>query len=719
MSIDGFPTDSGSESISGSRELPSSITAGKGMVTESGGHVIDVTISLDGTTIDPSQSYQSFGSGASLVPLIIILFLAITTQMVELSLGVGVFVGACMISGTLIQGFKSTLDHYILGALADVDHGYVYLFALFMSGLVGMIEKSGGLMGFTKAMGRLAKTTRTAQLAAFGTGLVIFFDDYANILVAGSAMRPILDAMSVSREKLAFIVDATSAPIASLIPVSSWVGFEVGLIQTEIDKIIGVVGAENLTVSDSGFTIFLKTIAYRYYPIFMLFLMASLIISQRDYGPMLFAERKVVVYGLTDGGPGGLKSAGGEAHEDDSNKASPDTPELAWNMLVPILFLIFYIFYLLIQTGLEAWDGEESPGFLDIMAYSDSYSALLWGTIGAALTGLMFYMLQFKKDGNLVRPTLKSFTPGILAKCVKKDDTDEDKYPPRMLMTPREGMDAFLVGMEKIFPALIVLTLAWASGTVMTSIGLDRLFSQLIVESDLEPGMLPTISFIVSIFIAFATGTSWGTMTIMFPLLLFPAYMASDGDEEIFYGTTAGILSGAVAGDHMSPISDTTVLSALASQCGLIEHVKTQAPYVGLQILWAIIVGTVPVGLKGYPNGVAILMGFIVTLLTAIFLAVRVVSPHGRFDIFTELMLKCKPDPETEQLKKDTIQYFETGEFVVKKDEEMAAKKLDSSSSEDKEVEMAPIPDEKEDVVEEEAPPVEETVEETPVEATE
>jgi Na+/H+ antiporter NhaC len=152
----------------------------------------------------------------------------------------GIFVGACMVTGSIVAGFRQTFDVYILNALADKDHGYVFLFILFMAGLVGLIEKSGGLAGITHALRNYVKTARSAQGASFFAGCIIFFDDYANTLVAGASMKPLTDACVVSREKLAFIVDATAAPIASIVPISSWVGFEISLIQAELNKILEV-----------------------------------------------------------------------------------------------------------------------------------------------------------------------------------------------------------------------------------------------------------------------------------------------------------------------------------------------------------------------------------------------------------------------------------------------------------------------------------------------
>eukprot|EP00586_Coscinodiscus_wailesii_P000368 CAMPEP_0172487608 /NCGR_PEP_ID=MMETSP1066-20121228/16735_1 /TAXON_ID=671091 /ORGANISM="Coscinodiscus wailesii, Strain CCMP2513" /LENGTH=792 /DNA_ID=CAMNT_0013254313 /DNA_START=67 /DNA_END=2445 /DNA_ORIENTATION=+ len=664
MYVDGVKSSFGEEAIDNTRTLPGSISTGEGVVNKSGEHTISVEVTFNDETISTERKYQSYAGGVSVLPLIALLFLAVTTQMVELSLGFGVFIGACMVAGNLKDGFKSTLDNYFLLAAADIWHMYVLFFGLFMSGLVGMIQKSGGLAGFTRFMGQFARTSRTGQAIAMCTGFVIFFDDYANILVAGAAMRPILDSLSVSREKLAFIVDATAAPVASLVPISSWVAYEVGLIQDEINNIIVAIGGEeNLTIEKSAFSVFLRTIAYRYYSIFMLLFMAMLIISQRDWGPMLIAERKVIVYGRKDGGPGKSLATASETEELSKNAPSPDTPQRAWNMLVPMLVLVFYIFYIMFQTGSQS---APTSSFIDIISYSDSYSALLWGTMGAALTTLILYMMQFKKDGQLVRPTLSTFFPKFNAKNTTTrteanwNDDEDDKYPPKFLMTPREAMDSFLIGMGKIFPAVIILTLAWASGSIMKAVGLNRLCSQLIVGSSLDPGMLPTISFIVSVFIAFATGTSWGTMAIMFPLMLRPSYIVSNGDPEIFYGVIAGVLSGAVAGDHTSPISDTTVLSSMATECGLLEHVKTQGPYALVAIVWAIIVGTIPVGMKAYNTGVAILMGFIVNLIFILVIAVRVINPTGKYDLFTEIVLSFRHNDELAEIRKDVVTAYET-----------------------------------------------------------
>jgi len=653
--VDGKLQAEGSASLADvGRELPTSVEAGDISVSSSGSHTILVVLSVDEDSADTEGSYQSFGAGASLIPLIVVLILAMTTRQVELSLGIAIGVGACMITGNVEDGFKSTLDNYILNALANVDHAYVYLFTLFLSGMVAVMEKSGGLLGFTKELANFATSPRSGQFAAFCSGLFIFFDDYASVLLVGESMQPFLDLLHVSRQKLAFIVDATSAPIASLTPVSSWVGFEVGLIQEQIDLIVKREGTDNLSIQTSGMAVFLQSIRYRYYPIFMLILMPTLILLKREYGPMLIAERKTQVYKRTDGGDGHGRSAGLGTH---ANAPEKDTPLKSWNMIFPVLLLVFFILWMLTTTG---DDGSGDQSFIDKLEESDSYSSLLWGTMGATLVSYIFYMIQFKRDGALVLPS-----PSVIRDYFKSLFVGTEKFtelnakPAVPIMTVYEAMEAFLYGMGRIFPALIVLTLAWAAGSLMTAVGANRLFSSWIVDSGIPANVLPTMSFIISLLMALATGTSWGTMSIMFPLIMVPTWISCKGDATIFYATIAGVLSGSVAGDHLSPISDTTVLSALASDCDLLQHVVTQAPYGGLMALFAILLGTLPVG-YGVPNVVCVLLGLAVIILFVFFVCQPVISKTGKFDIITELYMRIKgEDCELHKLKTDTIAAWE------------------------------------------------------------
>ena len=192
----------------------------------------------------------------------------------------------------------------------------------------------------------------------------------------------------------------------------------------------------------------------------------------------------------------------------------------------------------------------------------------------------------------------------------------------------------------------------------MTTVGADRFFSQVITKG-VAPEAMPTIAFVIAVIMALATGSSWSTMTILFPLLMVPTYNVSNGDELIFYSTVAGVLSGSVAGDHMSPISDTTVISAMSCGCKLLDHVTTQAPYSLLIVLYCILFGTIPIGRDAMPNIVGILLGFVAIVGTVFFVGAPITNTTGRFDILTELVLKVWPNHNLEELRKDTIHYNE------------------------------------------------------------
>ena len=561
-----------------------------------------------------------------------------------------------------------------------------------------MMEKSGGMLGFTRDVARYATSSRAGQACCFAVGVFVFFDDYANVLLAGETMRPLLDSLFVSREKLAFIVDATAAPVASISPVSSWVGFEIGLIEDEIARILDQdnVDLDTIRIKTSGMAVFLQSIKYRYYPIFMIVMMVATIYSKRDFGPMLVAERKTQVYKRTDGGPGKGKADGSEGHK--ANQPEEDTPLKSWNMVVPVLLLVFFIFYMLIKTG-------ESPGesqtLMDKIESSDSYQALLWGTMATAVCTMLMYFLQVVQDGDLLSPA----SWGQAIPAMFRAPTTEGESQPRLLMNLNENMEAFLHGMGRIFPAIIVLNLAWAVGDLMVTVGADRFFARWILGG-ISAEALPTLSFLISFFMALATGTSWGTMAILFPMVLLPTYNVSGGDPTIFYATTAGILSGSVAGDHVSPISDTTVLSALACDCNLLSHVSTQMWYALVVSIVSIMLGTIPIGYDAWPNIIGILIGSGLIIGFVYLMCAPVISASGRFDPVTELILMIKTargdqNSELAKLKEDTIKAY-NGEYVDGEQEAKDAKMLSSDEESGK-----PVDDVSKDDVAVEAEPAE------------
>jgi Na+/H+ antiporter NhaC len=563
-----------------------------------------------------------------------------------------------VVAGSFTIGYRNTLGVYILNSLSDKYHGYVFLFSLFMAGLIGLIEKSGGFAGITHVLQSIVKTSRTAQGASFLSGIIIFFDDYTNCLIAGASMRPLTDACVVSREKLAFIVDATAAPIASIVPISSWIGYEIGLIQTELDNILARY-PDSVIGNTTSFNVFLQSVKYRYYCIFMLILIPLQILSGRDFGPMLIAERLTKVYGRTDGGPGRAVLFDGSA-KISCNAPKSDTPCRWWNMVIPIMSLLVYIIYLLIWTGQQVAEGGET--IYEVIGMGSSYDALVWGTMAAVLTTVAFYFIQDKKDGRITWFNVKGHLTNLVQFISGKVDMN-NKERATALVDTREAMSSFLSGMERIFGVLVILTLAWATGAIMGAVGLNRLCSEIITDPELDTRMLPTVTFLIACIIGLASGTSWGTMAILFPLLLVPTYEATMGDDStIFYGVVAGILAGAVAGDHASPISDTTILSALASECQLMSHVKTQAPYALVVIIWSVLVGTIPLGMSTFPNGVCIFLGLLAMLFHVLFTSEFIINKTGRYDIFTEIYIRFLRNKDFYMiLKADVVTSFESG----------------------------------------------------------
>jgi hypothetical protein len=320
---------------------------------------------------------------------------------------------------------------------------------------------------------------------------------------------------------------------------------------------------------------------------------------------------------------------------------------------------------------------------MDKIENSDSYSALLWATMATALLTLIFYLLQIVREGAIIVPDSSAFKD--LFSTQKEKDEDSGTRA-RFLMSVRDTVDSFLYGLSRVFPAMIVLTLAWASGSIMIAVGADRLFSRWIVGG-LDPAALPTLSFLISLFMALATGTSWGTMSILFPLILVPTYEASNGDEVIFYAVVAGVLSGSVAGDHMSPISDTTVLSSLSTECSLLAHVGTQAPYVVITVIISTLLGTLPIGYDAWPNIVGILLGALMTVAFVYTICVPIISPTGKYDVMTELYLKFSKNDALFELQKDTIKAYNEGE-THRAEEEVPdhGKKLGESDGSNEEV---------------------------------
>lgn len=538
----------------------------------------DVTISSGGTasvdvvadeTVLRSASARAIPGWLSIIPPLLAIGMALLYRRVVPALFFGVWVGAVIaISFTPWGAFKGLLDTlqvYVLGAVANDDHAAIILFSLMIGGMVGIISKNGGTRGIVDRLTGWASDSKRGQVVTGLLGISIFFDDYANTLIVGNTMRPVTDRLRISREKLAYIVDSTAAPISALAFVTTWIGYEVGLIGTAIEGIEGF--------SEGAYSVFLKSLPYNFYPLLALFFVFLIANSRLDFGPMYDAEKRARETGKVLGDDANVDEAAGE--EDETLKPPEGTSNRALNAVIPIIVLVAGVLGGLYVTGLAAAGPDAS--LQSIIGEANSYKSLMWGSLLGVLVAAILSLAQ-----------------GIL----DLEQTVEAWY---------EGLKAMLF-------AMIILVLAWALSDITQVLHTaDYLVS--ILGEWLPPGVVPAIIFILAAATAFATGSSWGTMGILMPLVIplvwaVLAKNAMDGPQHlhILYSSVSCVLAGAVWGDHCSPISDTTILSSMASGCDHIEHVRTQLPYALSVGTVAILFGTLPAGF-GMPWWIGLLVG--------------------------------------------------------------------------------------------------------------
>jgi Na+/H+ antiporter NhaC len=518
---------------------------------------------------EPNQETNKMtGTWISILPPLFAIVLALYLRQVIPALFMGVWLGAWAINGFTLpglwQGLLESFQLHILDAVADADHAAVVLFSLMIGGTVGIISRNGGMQGIVNLIVTWASDARRACLATATMGLAIFFDDYANTLVVGNTMRPVTDSMKISRAKLAYIVDSTAAPVATVAFVTTWIGYQVGLIGESISYITDL--------DSEAYLLFLSTIPYNFYPLLAIAFVFMISLSGRDFGPMAIAEKDARENGVDDGGH--LDSS--MAEDCEPIEAVKNKPQRAINAVLPILMLITGVMGGLYFTGKANLEISD-PGLRDIIGAADSYKSLMWGSLIGMITAAFMTLAQ-------------------------------------RIMNLEEVVNAWYKGLRTMFYAMIILVLAWALGGITEELKTaDFLVS--ILGDTLKVQLLPLIIFILAAFTAFATGSSWGSMGILVPLVipLTWAVMKASGfsgpdDMHILYSSIASVLAGSVWGDHCSPISDTTILSSMASGCDHIEHVRTQLPYALLVGAVALGVGSVPVAF-GMPWWLGIILG--------------------------------------------------------------------------------------------------------------
>lgn len=511
-----------------------------------------------------SKSVGMIPGWMSLLPPLLAIILALLFREVMSALFVGILTGALIIScyadglAGIIPGFLSVIDNYILNSLNDADHLSVIVFSTLIGGMVVLISRNGGMAGIVDKLSRYAKDARSGQLTTWFLGLVIFFDDYANTLVVGNTMRPATDKLRISREKLSYIVDSTAAPVASVAFITTWIGAELGYIKDGISSLPDL--------NESPYVVFVNSLAYSFYPVFTLVFILFLIFKRKDFGPMLKAERRARTTGRV--------SEARAAHEEEkineeigSLTPTEDVPHRWWNAAIPVLVVIVGTILGLYFTGRENTSQEELalPFFKKVSAIignADSYRALLWSSMAGLMTA--FLLTVFQK-----------------------------------IMNVGESVETMLKGFKTMLTAILILILAWSLALTTVDLHTADFITGFLIGMDLNPVFLPMATFILSAVVSFSTGSSWGTMAILYPLMLPAGWMLSreagmsyEDSLSIFHNLASCVLAGSVLGDHCSPISDTTILSSLASSCNHIDHVRTQLPYALTVGLVAMVVGT-------------------------------------------------------------------------------------------------------------------------------
>ncbi|KAA8500069.1 Uncharacterized protein FVE85_7654 [Porphyridium purpureum] len=561
--------------------------------------------------------------GLTVIPPLVTVLVAVITREVLWALWIGVWTAAMIIyQGNPLTAFLRTLDTYMVESLGNIDHAFVILFSWFLSGLIAVVSKSGGAHGIAGLIIKTIKNKRSAQLAIYFLGFVIFFDDYANTLILGGTMRPISDMYWVAREKFAALVDCTTAPIASIAPISSWIGFELGLIQSSLDQ-LAALGYEGLP--SSAYDVFINTIPSRYYPMYMLLLQFILILSMREFGPMLEAERRTQYTHKLN--PDGARLE--EVEVDTKLEPAHDTPRRWWNGVVPILVTLIAVLLGLLLTGYySAKDAGLDITAANIFGEGDSYGSILWGAFFGSIVIWLMARFQYKKDGEM----FNQFKYWIRFKAVPRDENGNKIAVP--IMDMYESLQVWIEGVKGMTVPVLVLIMAWSIGQAIQDCGADVFFSSALSSDSLDYRALPTLTFLISGVISFATGTSWGTMSIVFPIAAPTAWIASNGDENIYYLTVSAILAGAVFGDHATAISDTTILSAMASKCDLQAHVITQLPYALSMGVFSTIFGYLLAG-YAYDAWVGLLVGFAVVIAFALCFGVRIDHPNSKQDLMS------------------------------------------------------------------------------------
>ena len=519
-----------------------------------------VTANTSGVITDP-ENYQCgvYATVFALLPPVIAIGLALITKEVYTSLLAGIITGGLLYSNFNLELMINTIffqeDGGMVYKLADAWNVGILVFLVMLGILVSMLNKAGGSAAFGKWASKHIKTRIGAQISVMILGVLIFVDDYFNCLTVGSVMRPVTDRHKVSRAKLSYIIDATAAPVCIIAPISSWAA----AVTSSVPEDSGI----------NGFAVFLQTIPYNLYAILTLVMVLLVTVLRVDFGPMKKHEMNAIA--------GDLFTTPGRPYEGNEEEVINEKAHVL-DLILPVAVLIASCIVAMVYTG----GFFEGASFVNAFAASDASVGLV---LGGAVTLVFTFIYYMMRD-------VLSFEE--FAKCIPE-------------------------GFQSMIAPILILTMAWTLSGMTNLLGAKYFVADLVANSaSAMQGFLPMIIFLVAAFLAFATGTSWGTFSILIPIAIA---VFGDAPSTMLVMTVAACLSGAVCGDHISPISDTTILASAGAQCNHIDHVSTQMPY-ALMIAAISFVGFLVGGVTGN-DILALGVGVVLLVLTVAVITAR------------------------------------------------------------------------------------------------
>ena len=486
----------------------------------------------------------------ALVPPVVAIALALITKEVYSSLFLGILVGGLFYSGF---SFEGTIVHIfqdgVVSVLSDSYNVGILIFLVILGAIVCLMNKAGGSAAFGRWASEHIKTRTGAQLATIALGVLIFIDDYFNCLTVGSVMRPVTDKHNISRAKLAYLIDATAAPVCIIAPISSWAAAVTGFVEGE-----------------DGLALFISAIPYNFYALLTIVMMVTIAILNIDFGSMKLHEDNAK--------NGDLFTTPDRPYGDGEDETAVGNGTVK-DLVIPILALIICCVIGMIWTG-GFFAGEN---FVTAFSNSDASVGLAVGSAFALIITIALYVS-------------------------------------RKVLGFKECMDCIPEGFKAMVPAIMILTFAWTLKAMTDSLGAAEFVAAIIKGSASGiVNLLPAIIFLVGCFLAFATGTSWGTFGILIPIVV-DAFQATN--PTLMTIAISACMAGAVCGDHCSPISDTTIMASAGAQCNHVNHVSTQLPYAvsvaAISFITYIVAGFVQSAWISLPVGIVLTLGYLMVM---------------------------------------------------------------------------------------------------------